>query len=54
MDTLTRLSKAASRLAADLAERDQLIAQARAEGHSLRTVAAAAGISHVAIAKKER
>jgi hypothetical protein len=44
--TLTRLDRAAKRAADAIAERDRLIEQARGEGHTLRAVADAAGVSH--------
>jgi transposase len=46
MQTMTRLTKTAQRAAEALELRDQLIEQARAEGHTVRAVAEAAGVSH--------
>jgi transposase len=44
--TLTQLSRTADKAAKALEERDRLVEQARNEGHPIRTVAKAAGVSH--------
>lgn len=53
MDTLATLREVTARLRKLEARRSALILKARSEGHSLRAVGDAAGMSHVAIAKRE-
>lgn len=51
MSSLSRLESAATRKADTEKGWMRLIRLARSEGHSLRAIAAAAGVSHTAIAK---
>lgn len=50
-DTGRRLARVAQRLRAVTAERDALIHQMRAEGATLRQIAAAAGLSAMGVKK---
>ncbi len=54
MTTLDTLAEVTARRAALNQRWETLIERARAEGHSARAVGDAAGISHVAILKKEK
>lgn len=47
---LESVSRAALEVAVKTGERNEAIREARAEGHSLRTIAEAAGLSHTAVA----
>lgn len=48
---MKELEQAAVQLQKWTARRNLLIAKARADGESLRTIASAAGLSHTAVAK---
>lgn len=47
----TELAACQIQIAKWIAKRDKLIREARKEGHSLRAIAYAAGLSHTAVAK---
>lgn len=47
----TELAQCQVQIAKWVAKRDKLIREARREGHSLRAIADAAGLTHTAIAK---
>lgn len=49
--TLRALERASASIVKATIRRNELIAQARAEGASLRTIGDAAGLSHVGVAK---
>lgn len=51
MTTAQQLASQARKAREATARRDELIRQMRAEGASWRTIAAAAGLSHMAISK---
>lgn len=51
MTTAQELASQAKRAREATARRDELVRQMRAEGASLRTIASAAGLSHMAISK---
>lgn len=53
-DILGRLRRTSKRLARARTELDSLISEARAAGYPVRTIADAAGLSHVAVLKKLR
>lgn len=48
---LDMISRVAKKARESTASRDELIVEAHKDGHSLRTIAEAAGLSHTAIAK---
>jgi DNA-directed RNA polymerase specialized sigma subunit len=52
-DTAKQLAKAGQKAAQATAERDRLIAEARAKGGTLREIADLVGLSHTAISKIE-
>ncbi len=51
MDSLTRVKRVSKRRASVMQEYRDAIISAHAEGHSLRVIAAAAGVSHVRVLK---